>query len=117
MHSPNSVQFKVSSRKPERICVYFYYNLFFKLQGLNYTACSDPEYISLVAPEVGTNFSQLYRSYLWYYDAIPKVAGSIPDEVTGFFSIHQRHYGSGIHLASNINENQESSWREGWPAG
>jgi hypothetical protein len=42
-----------------------------------------------------------------------KVAGSIPDEVTGFFNSSNsssRHYGPRVDSASNRNEYQESSW-------
>jgi hypothetical protein len=41
------------------------------------------------------------------------VAGSIPDEVIGFFSIDlilPAHYGPRVDLASNGDEYQESSW-------
>jgi hypothetical protein len=49
-----------------------------------------------------------------HYATSRKVAGSIPDEVTGFFQLtksYQPHYGPGVDSASNRKEYQESSWR------
>jgi hypothetical protein len=49
----------------------------------------------------------------WHYAIGRKVAGSIPDEVTGFFQLaesFQPHYGPGVDSASNRNEYRVSSW-------
>jgi hypothetical protein len=49
---------------------------------------------------------------LRHYASSRKFAGSIPDEVIGFFRLNysfQPHYGPGVDSASNRNEYQESS--------
>jgi hypothetical protein len=53
------------------------------------------------------------RSWLRPYATSWKVAGSIPDEIIGFFSIDiilATALGPGVDSASNRNEYQESSW-------
>jgi hypothetical protein len=58
-------------------------------------------------------FLGVFKSRLRHYATSRKVAGSIPDEVIGFFfSIYfsfQIHYGPGVDSTSNRNEYQESS--------
>jgi hypothetical protein len=65
-----------------------------------------------------TNNRSFVRGTRWpvwlrHYATSRKVAGSIPDEVTGFFQLtlsFQPHYGRGIDSASNRSEYQQSSW-------
>jgi hypothetical protein len=64
-------------------------------------------------------FSTWQCSWLSHYATSRKVAGSIPDKVTGFFQFtysFQLHYGPGVDSESNRNEYQEYSLgvKGGW---
>jgi hypothetical protein len=50
-----------------------------------------------------------YHHHIWWRNRATsqKVAGSIPDDVTGIFYLQKPSGGLGIDSASNINEHQE----------